>query len=105
MWACGRSSMAHRHPPAAAPPPPLTALPACPLLPHEPLYVGIDVGKASHVAGFVSPTLLTRHERFEACPTLRFPNSRGGFQALSERLHVTAPLEHIAVLVEHTGHY
>jgi transposase len=87
---------------AAAPSPPLTAVP---LLPHEPLYVGVDVGKAHHVAGFVCATLLARHERFEACPTLRFANSREGFQALSERLHAYAPLEHIAVLVEHTGHY
>jgi len=55
------------------------------LLLHEPLYVGIDVGKASHVAGFVSTTLLARHERFEACPTLLFANSREGFRALAER--------------------
>jgi transposase len=75
------------------------------LLPHEPVYVGIDVGKASHVAGFISATLLARHKRFEACPSLRFANSREGFLALSERLHATAPLEHLAVLVEHTGHY
>lgn len=96
--------MASRRPrPATAgPSPPRTAVP---LLPHEPLYVGIDVGKASHVAGFVSATLLARHERFEACPSLRLANSREGFQALSARLHATAPLEHIAVLVEHTGHY
>src|SRR5258706_6616257 len=57
------SSMAYRRPAAAA-----TPLTPIPLLPHEPLYVGIDVGKASHVAGFVSATLLARHERFEGCP-------------------------------------
>ncbi len=34
-------------------------------LAHESLYVGVDIGKHSHVAGFVSTTLLTRHERFE----------------------------------------
>jgi len=36
------------------------ALRVLPQLGHEPLYVGIDVGKAQHVAGFVSRTLLTR---------------------------------------------
>jgi transposase len=63
------------------------------------------VGKASHIAGFVSATLLTRHQRFEACPTLLFANAREGFRALAERIHTYAPLEHVAVLVEHTGHY
>jgi transposase len=76
-----------------------------PLLPHEPVYVGIDVGKASHVAGFVSTTLLARHERFEACPTHLFANSRDGFRSLGERLRAYAPLEHLTVLVEYTGHY
>ena len=76
-----------------------------PLLSHEPLYVGIDVGKASHVAGFVSATLLARHQRFEACPTLLFANSREGYRALYERLRALAPVEHVAVLLEHTGHY
>jgi hypothetical protein len=73
----------HQHQRPAAAAPPLTAIP---LLPHEPLYVSIDVSKASHVAGFVSATLLARHERFEACPTLLFANSREGFRALCERL-------------------
>jgi hypothetical protein len=36
-----------------------------PMLLHESLYVGIDVGKAKHVAGFVSTTILERHQRFE----------------------------------------
>jgi hypothetical protein len=49
-----------------------------PLLLHESLYVGIDVGKAKHVAGFVSTTLLERHQRFEACPALVLENSREG---------------------------
>jgi hypothetical protein len=43
-----------------------------PLLKYESLYVGIDVGKQHHVAGFVSATLLERHQRFEACPALMF---------------------------------
>ena len=79
-----------------------------PQLSHEPLSVGIDVGidvgKASHVAGFVSATLLARHQRFEACPTLLFANSREGYRALYERLRALAPLEQVAVLLEHTGH-
>ena len=35
-----------------------------PLLRTESLYIGIDIGKDRHVAGFVSTTLLARHERF-----------------------------------------
>src|SRR5437899_10311970 len=69
-----------------------------PLLKHEPLYVGIDVGKLKHVAGFVSTTLIERHQRFEACPVLAFENTREGFRALLERMRSLAPLEHIFVL-------
>jgi transposase len=76
----------------------VSSLTPIPLLPHEPVYVGIDVSKTSHVAGFVSATLLARHERFEACPTYLFANSREGFRSF-------APLEHVTALVEHTGHY
>lgn len=78
---------------------------AIPMLKHEPLYIGIDVGKAKHVAGFVSASLLERYERFEACPALAFENSREGFHALVERMRSFAPLEHIFVLIEQTGHY
>src|SRR6266496_2973022 len=42
-------------------------LQAVPLLQHDPVFLGIDVGKTRHVAGFVSKTLLERHQRFEAC--------------------------------------
>jgi transposase len=80
-------------------------LKAVPLLKHESLYLGIDVGKARHVAGFVSTTLLERHERFEACPALVFENSRAGFRALIERAQSYAALEHCSVLLEQTGHY
>jgi transposase len=76
-----------------------------PLLKHEPLYIGIDVGKAKHLAGFVSTILLERHERFEACPALAFENTREGFRALIERVRGYAPLEHCFVLMEKTGHY
>ncbi|GHO86307.1 IS110 family transposase [Dictyobacter formicarum] len=76
-----------------------------PLLKQEALYIGIDIGKERHVAGFVSLTLLERHQRFEACPTLAFENSREGFSALVERIRTLAPFEHCFALVEKTGHY
>jgi len=76
-----------------------------PLFPHETLYVGIDVGKFRHVAGFLSRTLLKRHEHFEGCPTLGFDQSREGFRAFVDRLRELAPLEQISILLEHTGHY
>lgn len=80
-------------------------LQALPMLPHETLSVGIDIGKRSHVAGFLSPTLLARHQRFEACPALSFENSREGFRALVERIKGYVPLIQVYVLVEVTGHY
>jgi hypothetical protein len=70
------------------------ALQAIALVPHESLFLGIDVGKTRHVAGFVSKTLLERHQRFEACPALAFENSREGFTALVHRMREFAPLEH-----------
>jgi transposase len=76
-----------------------------PMLLHESLYVGIDVGKAKHVAGFVSTTLLERHQRFEACPALVVENSREGFRTLIDRICSYVPLEQVYVLLEHTGHY
>ncbi len=80
-------------------------LKAVPMLLNEPLYIGVDIGKAKHVAGFLSRTLLERHDRFEACPALVFENSREGFRALVERMRSLAPLEHVFVLMERTGHY
>jgi transposase len=82
-----------------------TDLVPVPMLLHESLYVGIDVGKAKHVAGFVSTTLLKRHQRFEACPALVLENSREGFRALIDRMGSYVPLEQVYVLLEHTGHY
>jgi transposase len=80
-------------------------LKAVPLLLNESLYIGIDIGKHKHVAGFLSKTLLERHVRFEACPALVFENSREGFRILLERLRHYAPLEHCFLLMERTGHY
>lgn len=75
------------------------------MLPHETLYVGIDIGKRSHVAGFISTTLLARYQRFEACPALTFENSREGFRALLERIKSYVPLTQVYALLEVTGHY
>jgi transposase len=80
-------------------------LKAIPLLKNESLYVGIDVGKVKHIAGFVSTTLLERHERFEGCPVQAFEQSREGFRSLIERIRSLVPLEQAYVLLEHTGHY
>ncbi len=76
-----------------------------PLFSHETLYVGVDVGKFRHVAGFLSRTLLKRHERFEGCPTFAFEQSREGFRAFVDRLRELVPIEHVTILLEHTGHY
>ena len=51
---------------------PRAATKITPILAKNWIYVGIDVGKARHVAGFVSSTLLQRHGRFEGCPVLTF---------------------------------
>jgi transposase len=80
-------------------------LQALPMLRHETLYVGVDIGKKTHVAGFLSPTLLSRHQRFEHCPALAFENSREGFRSLIDRIKAYVPLTQAQVLLEVTGHY
>lgn len=84
---------------------PAAALHIVPQLGHETLYLGIDVGKTQHVAGFVSHTLLTRYQRFESCPALTFTQSREGFHALAERIREYVPLTQVYALLEVTGHY
>jgi len=81
------------------------SLPPFPTLLCESMYVGIDVGKHQHLAGFVSTTLLARHERFEACPSLKFENTRAGFRTLIDRIAAYVPLEQAYILLEQTGHY
>jgi len=76
-----------------------------PMFPHESLYIGVDIGKFRNVAGFLSRTLLQRHDRFEGCPTLTFEQSREGFRAFVDRIQEYVPLEQAAVLLEHTGHF
>ncbi len=78
---------------------------ALPQLSHETLYVGVDVGKRAHVAGFLSSTLLTRHQRFEHCPALAFDNSREGFRSLLDRIQTYVPPTQVQALLEVTGHY
>ncbi len=74
-------------------------------LANESLYIGVDIGKHSHMAGFISTTLLARHERFEGCPVLAFEQSREGFHALVDRIQTYVPLAQAYVMVEKTGHY
>lgn len=64
----------------------------------------VDIGKFRHVAGFLSRTLLARHERFEGCPTLAFEQSREGFRSFVDHLREYTPLEQVIILLEHTGY-
>ncbi len=75
------------------------------MLRNESLYVGVDIGKQHHVAGFVSNTLLARHEHFEGCPVLIFDQSREGFRQLLDRVQSFVPLEQCFFLMEQPGHY
>src|SRR6266699_6431107 len=84
---------------------PRASLQAVPMLAQETLYVGVDVGKKAHVAGFISSTLLTHHQRFEHCPALAFENSREGFRSLIDRIQTFVPLTQVQALLEVTGHY
>lgn len=76
-----------------------------PMLPEEPIYIGVDIGKFKHVAGFISKTLLERHQHFEHCPAFLFEQSREGFRAFVERIRLYCPLEHCFIVMEQTGHY
>ena len=67
--------------------------------------MGVDIGKRAHVAGFLSVTLLARHQRFEHCPAFAFENSREGFRSLIDRIQTYVPLVQLQVLLEATGHY
>ena len=78
---------------------------SAPLLASEALYVGIDIGKRTHVAGFLSTTLLARHQRFDHCPVLSIENSHEGFRSLVDRIKTYVPLIQVQVLLEVTGHY
>lgn len=70
------------------------------------LYVGIDVAKASSLAGFVTQELLLKR-RFDRCPSLHFKNTRSGFEELIKAMCHFADdnLNDCVVLLEKTGHY
>ena len=76
-----------------------------PILAHESLYLGVDIGKKTHVASFLTSTLLTRYQRFEHCPALTFDNSREGFRSLIDRIKTYVPLTQVYAVVEVTGQY
>jgi len=82
-----------------------SALAVLSMLANESLYVGVDIGKLGHIAGFTSNTLLSRHGQFEACPSLAFENSREGFRRLVDRIREYVPLGQCYVFMEKTGHY
>ncbi|MBO0793783.1 MAG: IS110 family transposase [Ktedonobacteraceae bacterium] len=81
------------------------AFQALPTLSNEALYVGVDIGKFKHVAGFLSKTLLERHKYFDHCPAFIFEQSREGFRAFVGRIQAYCPLEQCFILMEQTGHY
>lgn len=66
--------------------------------------MGIDIGKGSHVAGFLSPTLISRDQRFEHGPALTFTTSRDGFRTLGDRIGGYVPLTQVSIVLECTGH-
>jgi transposase len=65
----------------------------------------VDIGKFKHVAGFLSKTLLERHQHFESCPAFLFEQSREGLRAFVERIGEYCPLEECFIVMEQTGHY
>lgn len=69
------------------------------------LYIGIDVGKTSHYAGFISDNLLRMHKSYDKCPTRYVPNNRADFEALFALVTSYTPFECCHVLLENTGHY
>ena len=52
------------------------------------------------LAGFLSRTLLVRHERFEGCPTFAFEQSREGFRSFVDCIRTYVPLEQAVILPE-----
>ena len=72
---------------------------------RENLYIGIDLGKQSHMTAFLSRELLTRHKRFRACPTLKIENSQAGFDKLLQVINTYTTTDNVTILLEHCGHY
>lgn len=78
---------------------------AFPAISSKQLFIGVDVAKRSHVAGFSAPELLAHYKRFQRCPWISFENSRRGFEQLVEAMRSYADLGNCVVLMERTGHY
>jgi transposase len=68
------------------------------------LYIGIDIGKNTHVAAFLSQQLLST-QHFSTCPLIRVEQSRTGFTHLLKEICKYAHPEDCHILLEHTGHY
>lgn len=66
------------------------------------LYIGVDVGKSSHVAAFLSRGLLAQKKSFVKCPTKKIANSRADFEQLLKSIPDPSSAH---LLVERTGHY
>lgn len=69
------------------------------------MYIGIDIGKSSHYAAFLSNKLLKQHKKHAACPTLKIDASREGFVTLLSAMTTYAPADQCHILLESTGHY
>ena len=69
------------------------------------LYLGIDVGKNTHVAALLSSDLLVKHKKYDSCPVQKIENSRAGFTALLTIICKQSSPDECRVLLEHTGHY
>lgn len=69
------------------------------------LFVGIDVSKRSHVAGFLTSELL-QVKRFLLCPTHKIEQSRSGLDFFLKLVQTFgASPQTTAVVMEQTGHY
>ncbi|GHO99501.1 IS110 family transposase [Reticulibacter mediterranei] len=83
----------------------MVAVAQIPRLHNEPLYVGIDVSKNTHMVALISPFLLRKNGRYDACPTFEVKNTQAGFDDLIARMECYAPRSECVVLMEQTGHY
>ncbi len=71
-----------------------------------PLYLGVDVGKATHAVAFLSEALLgASKQRYEKCPLKKIGNSRAEFERLLAIIHSYTDPSLCHVLLEKTGHY
>jgi len=83
----------------------MVAIAPIPRLHNEPLYIGIDVSKRTHKVALISPFLLRKNGRYDACPVFDIENSQIGFESLIAKMECYAPRSKCIVLMEQTGHY